>query len=710
MRRLVVLARGLVLALCAASGAGAQPMVPGFGVTVYSAVPGPVGLAFDAAGNLFVGRDVPGGSGTEARKIHRVPPGGGAAVEFGPSALPDPDGVVVDLDGSLATAPGSVVISGDVGGGNGQIVAIRPDLVPDMSLVTLHPASGVLVNPGAMRRGRDGLLLADAGASAIFEFLPPGPPVVLVDSPSPPAFLAVDADGRIYASHADGTIRQYDADGAPLNAALLTGLGPGAALAVAPGGAFGSDLYVLDGASGQLLRVAAGGSSEVVGTGFPAGHGEIEFGPDGALYVASFDAGQVLRVAPLAALDAFVCQRAKTAKGTPRPAPSVVDLEDAFESTPAQLRRPRALCGPAAVGEGALPADVGDPATRLASYEIRRLPGEPRHEPRQLRVANALGSFLLETLPKGADRLFAPSAVASSAPPPPGATLVDAFRCYRARLAGGGRFPRTQLRVAEASRSTARTFAVRAPKHLCLPVEVEEEGTQRPEDLLVCYAAKPAKGEPAAAVQSGLHVRNVFGEDQLFDTVKGATAVQSIVERGRVQGDENEAVPAEGDARPGAWDLEDDLRWAGGGPLGEGEWLQSSFTDAGSYPEGEVRAWRLFLEIDITQNETGRGPGVVMHASGIPGIPDGTTLRAMGSGTPRGLRVSTDFFEPPAGTTLADLAGTASLAFQPHGDSSTGAFAFELRRFGVEYELVHTSGGSASGVSELELCLPSLEE
>jgi hypothetical protein len=99
-----------------------------------------------------------------------------------------------------------------------------------------------------------------------------------------------------------------------------------------------------------------------------------------------------------------------------------------------------------------------------------------------------------------------------------------------------------------------------------------------------------------------------------------------------------------------------------------------------------------------------------MHAAGIPGIPDGTTLRAMASGKPRGLRVSTDFFEPPAGTTLEDLAGTASLAFQPHGDSSTGAFAFELRRFGVEYQLVTTTGGGATGVSELELCLPSLEE
>ena len=699
MRRLVVLAQGLGLALGAALGAGAEPMVPGFRVEVYSSVPGPVGLSFDAAGNLFVGRDVPGGSGSEALKIRRVPAGGGASADFGPSALPDPDGVLVDLDGSLADAAGAVVVCGDTGGGNGQIVAIRPDLVPDMSLVTLHAASGVLANPSAMERGRDGLLLADPGASAIFEFLPPGPPVVLVPSPSPPASLAVDADARIYVSHADGVIRQYDADGALLDDAFLSGLGAGAALAVATGGAFGSDLYVLDGPSGELLRVAAGGSSEVVGTGFPASHGEIEFGPDGALYVASFAAGEVLRVAPILPppdLDAFLCYRAKTAKGTPRPEPREVELEDAFESGASRVGKPRALCAPAAGGEGeVLPADIGDPDAHLASYEIRKVDPAARHEPRQLRLANALGSLTLDTLPKGADRLLVPSAFqASAAPPPLGDTAVDAFQCYRARTPRGEPFEPTRIQVADTFNAAARSFAVRAPKHLCLPVGLDGAVIQRPDDLLVCYAAKPAKGQPKTAVRTGLHVGNLFGEDQRFDTLKSATPVRARVEKGSLNGDANETVTPEGDAWPGTWtDLEGHPRWAGGGPLGDGEWLRSSFTDAGSYPEGEVRAWRLFLEIDITENETGQGPGVVMTSMGIPGIPDATELRAMSSGKPRGLHVSTAFFTPPAGTTLADLAGAASLDFQPNGDASTHAFAFELRRWGVEYELVAHLGG-----------------
>lgn len=685
----------------------AEPEVPGFVVEVYATVDGPVGLSFDAAGNLFVGRD---DIGADPLEISRIPPGGDAAA-FGPEPLPDPAGVLVDLDGSIGGAAGAVVISGEATPGDGQIVAIIPNALPDASLVTLHAASAVLSNPDALARGRDGLLVLDSGRNAIFSFVPPGPPVVLIDSPSRPSFLAVDAQDRIYVSHADGVVRQYDADGALLNGSLLSGVGEGSPLAVSPGGPFGSDLYVLSHASGELLRVAGDGSASVAGSGFPeTALGEIEFGPDGALYVASFAGDEVLRIAPAPPppdLDAFLCYGTRNARGEERFEPRSAELSDAFESGTVRVAKPKELCAPAATSDGSTaPPPVGDPAVFLARYRLARA-GAPPHLPQRIGIANRLASFDLDTLPRGDDGLLVPSSFGlSAAPPALGATAVDAFRCYPARLPPGERFARPKLAVAESGRP-ARLFQLRAPKRLCLPVELDGAPIQRPDDLLVCYPAKPAKGQ-ASPDLTGVHVTNAFGPDQRLDTVNGRTPTRSSTQRGRIMGDENETFSAEGTTRPGEWtELDGEPVWTGGGPLGEGEGLRSSFTDSGDLPEGEVQRWRVFVEIDLFVNDTGKGPGVVMRSFGIPGIPEGSELRAMSSGKPRGLRVSGPFFTPPAGTTLASLAGAASQEFEPNGDSSSQAFAFQLVRWGIEYELVSRSGGRGTGVPERELCLPS---
>ena len=177
---------------------------------------------------------------------------------------------------------------------------------------------------------------------------------------------------------------------------------------------------------------------------------------------------------------------------------------------------------------------------------------------------------------------------------------------------------------------------------------------------------------------------------------------------GSIRGDLNEVVEAEDTTRPGVWsDLEGRPRWAGGGELGEGDWLRSSFSDAASFPEGVVDEWRVFVVVDITQNETGEAPGVGMVTNGVPGIEDGLLLRPKASGKPRGLRVSSDWVAPPEGTTLDALAA-ATQDFDPRGDNSDEAFAFVLKDWGVEYRLTNTTGGSGSGPVEEELCVPSV--
>jgi hypothetical protein len=540
--------------------------------------------------------------------------------------------------------------------------------------------------------------------------------VVLVSSPSPPRQLAVDTFGDLYVSHDDGVVWKYDADGGLLDDAVVAGLGAGAPLAVGPGGAFGTDLYVLDPARGELLGVLGDGSVRVVGSGFPGQLGEIEFGPDGALYVASFAEGQVLRVAPLvprpalAPLDSFLCYRAKTTPETPRFERRRVSLEDAFETGEAAVQKPKALCNPVDRDRGG----IAEPGVSLEGYEVRSAGARVRRTAVSLTVTNALGTLSLGTSKRGAQRLLVPSALhASETPDPTGETSVDPYRCYPAQVTRGTPpFPEdVQVTLSGAFFDSApRLFDVRGPKHLCQPVDVDGRRHQRRDALLVCYV-KPAKGEDRHAPRTGVRVANLFGTEQL-DTAERAPRVATRLRTGTVRGDTNETFAGSGTTRPGTWsDVAGTPSWAGGGPLGEGDWLRSSFADAESLPEGDVRRWRVFVEVDITENQTGAGPGVAMLSNGIPGIPDGTLLKAKAEGKPAGLRVASEWFTPPEGTTLAELAG-ASQELEARGDDSDEAFAFEIEDWGVEYQILAPAGGGGGGSggrsAEEELCVPSL--
>jgi hypothetical protein len=78
----------------------------------------------------------------------------------------------------------------------------------------------------------------------------------------------------------------------------------------------------------------------------------------------------------------------------------------------------------------------------------------------------------------------------------------------------------------------------------------------------------------------------------------------------------------------------------------------------------------------------------------------------MASGKPAGVRRSSEWFDAPSGTTLAQLAESEQ-TFEANGDNNRGAFAFQIKSFGIEYEMSVTTGGARTGVPEAELCLPS---
>src|SRR5262245_16955948 len=78
-----------------------------FSVEKFVDVTGPQRLAFDAAGNLYVGRNRTDPEAPD--RILKVTPGG-VVSEFG-DLISDPDSVAVDTEGLFA-APGSVLVSG----------------------------------------------------------------------------------------------------------------------------------------------------------------------------------------------------------------------------------------------------------------------------------------------------------------------------------------------------------------------------------------------------------------------------------------------------------------------------------------------------------------------------------------------------------------------------------------------------------------------
>ena len=221
--------------------AAAQPVVPGYEVSTFATVTGPVGLSFDASGRLLVGRDVPGSSGITEQFVQRVPAAGGSGADYGPFGLWDPLGVYVDDTGEFAAEPGSVIVAGPVNGGSGQVVAIRPSQStpnPTFDVEVLHDAGDVgVVRPSAIVRGpTGGLLIVDSTANAILRFLPPATPTLLIATGQTPRFVAVEGANRIWVT-SDTAIRGYDAAGAPAVPAIPGLAGP-LPIAVSPGGTF----------------------------------------------------------------------------------------------------------------------------------------------------------------------------------------------------------------------------------------------------------------------------------------------------------------------------------------------------------------------------------------------------------------------------------------------------------------------------------------
>ncbi len=128
--------------------------VRGLVVETYATVPTPVGMSFDASGNLYVGFGRVGTHGPF--RIHRVSPGGAPVAPYGDPIL-DPDYVLVDAAGLISGTVGAVLVGGACGGGRGCISAILPD--QDQTTITVFGPTSVFQNPADMKFDSTGRLV-----------------------------------------------------------------------------------------------------------------------------------------------------------------------------------------------------------------------------------------------------------------------------------------------------------------------------------------------------------------------------------------------------------------------------------------------------------------------------------------------------------------------------------------------------------------------
>jgi hypothetical protein len=289
--------------LAAPAAASAQSIAPGFWVQVYASVTDPTRLAFAPDGTLYTGRDNTGSGGGagDAVRIHRIGPGGSPTVEYGLASIPDPDALVVDVNGVVGSA-GSVLVGGIISvavGGRITQVALDQSVTPLFTTTAFDNPSEMLFDSG-------GRLLfsnfANPGtASGVYQSTG-AVPTPLFTTTSQLAYLALDELGRVFVSAADGTIRIYSSTGTLINGAFATGLGAGVPLAIGPLGGLPSALFIAT-TSGELRRIDSAGNSITLGLGYAAS--DLQFGPDGALYVAELSKDRVLRIAPAAAIPLF---------------------------------------------------------------------------------------------------------------------------------------------------------------------------------------------------------------------------------------------------------------------------------------------------------------------------------------------------------------------------------------------------------------------
>jgi hypothetical protein len=203
-----------------------------------------------------------------------------------------------------------------------------------------------------------------------------------------------------------------------------------------------------------------------------------------------------------------------------------VSLTDQFDAAGIfTVKKPVSLCLPAEKTFNDIVEDINDPDTHLKGYKIK--PQTPHVPQTNIKVVNQFGQLFVDTIKP--DRLLAPTAKELDHPvdaPDNDAHGVDHYKCYKVKVTKGtAKFPKGIQATVVDQFNQPKLYNVKKPTRLCTPVEKSRLPNGVPEPIkddaahLMCYQAKPAKGQPKHVKVTGIHVNNQFGLEQL-DTIK----------------------------------------------------------------------------------------------------------------------------------------------------------------------------------------------
>ncbi len=215
------------------------------------------------------------------------------------------------------------------------------------------------------------------------------------------------------------------------------------------------------------------------------------------------DMGSVSATAAVAAVDPYLCYKAKPTKGsTPfAPVPAIA-LDDDLGGGSFDAKKPALLC---AAATAAL-----DPSARLVAYQVKTTSGTPKPAPRTaITVQDAIGTLTLDAVKP--ELLALPAASGGPAP------AADDLTCWKVKTSkGSSPFPHdVQVTTGSAFTSPSKTFALKKPRRLCVATDRDGNGRSTPHPNLLCYQAKPAKGQPKHVPAQALGLADDFGSHVL---------------------------------------------------------------------------------------------------------------------------------------------------------------------------------------------------
>jgi hypothetical protein len=184
-------------------------------------------------------------------------------------------------------------------------------------------------------------------------------------------------------------------------------------------------------------------------------------------------------------------------------------LADQFGEGFFTIKKPVALLNPVdKEGEG-----ISDSATYLISHKVK---GPGFEELKNVLVENQFGELFVDvTTP---DRLLVPASKSLIGPvfaPDNSTHNVDNFLCYRIEVNEGTAPYEPILGVRLADQVEEKLVYIRKPTRLCIPVDMNGEGIKNPDNHLMCYSVRRAKGEPEHEPIDGIFVNEQFGPGQV---------------------------------------------------------------------------------------------------------------------------------------------------------------------------------------------------